>query len=244
MPARRRRRGRRAQGSPRRAPTPRRSRYGWPPSACSTAQTRSAGSSAGARCSPRSRARAARSRACSGSSARCRPTATRSAATSPRRAIRPCRSPRTRYRATSSWSTPRESSRRTTSSSSALQIDHRRARTRDQASGRRATRAPAPVLHRELELLAERLQAAQIGVRGALRPQALCKVLARRLRPLLPRRARAPCEGDAAKRRRRAARRGTARGARSTGLTTARTRRFTPPTGSPPGRASRCPRSG
>jgi hypothetical protein len=33
------------------------------------------------------------------------------------------------------------------------------------------------VLHRELELLAERLQAAQIGVRGALTPRALCKVL-------------------------------------------------------------------
>ena len=57
-----------------------------------------------------------------------------------------------------------------------LQIDHRRAARAIKRLGG-GEEGACQVLHRELELLAERLQAAQIGVRGALRPQALCKVL-------------------------------------------------------------------
>jgi hypothetical protein len=57
-----------------------------------------------------------------------------------------------------------------------LQIDRRRAARAIKRLGG-GEEGACRVLYRELELLAERLQAAQIAVRGALTPRALCKVL-------------------------------------------------------------------
>ncbi len=58
----------------------------------------------------------------------------------------------------------------------ALQVERRRGARAIRRSGG-GDEGACNVLHRELELLAERLAAAQIGVRGALRARALCKVL-------------------------------------------------------------------